>query len=243
MAQPRRVGDSVQALRDPAEPIAGSDLAEHSLNQISLNRVNHSLDVISHPAVVVPVAESPGDVPPLGLPAHRVPRPLHRLLPVHPVHVGHGGEHELVGFGGSLDLAIGQVAEHPDPGIHDPAEAVGDLPRGAAEPALIHQNQHLERRPVGEGGHQRHVAGPLLKLRAADSVVHVHVGVSHRPALRSRVRAGPVHLPRDRFLLVGHVLIGALAGVDGCDHALGLPCAVSPLSQRPVLLYSLMPRS
>jgi len=82
-----------------------------------------------------------------------------------------------------LDLAVAQVEVDADAGVGDPLERVGDLVERPTEPALLHDDEDLERRPRAQGVHEGKAAGALHELRARDPVVSAHVGVGHHPAL------------------------------------------------------------
>ena len=65
----------------------------------------------------------------------------------------------------------------------------------------------------------RRKPGAPLELGAADPVVDVDVGRVDGPALARRVGRRVLDLPGDALLVVGEVLVGRLAGVDGGDHS------------------------
>jgi hypothetical protein len=168
--------------------------------------------------VPVAVEQAAGDVATLGFPAQGIARALPRLLARHVVDEGNGVNHELVRRALAFHFAVGQVGEDAHPGVGDALEGIGHLVLRAAEPTLLHRHEHLKGRARAEGVHEGQEAGPLQELRAADPIVAVDVLVRDHPALVGSVGPRALDLARDRLLLIGDVLIGALAGVDGGDH-------------------------
>src|SRR5215471_14256998 len=75
-----------------------------------------------------------------------------------------------------------------------------------------------ERRARRERIHEPEKSRALHELGTRDPVVGADVLLGHRPALAHGVRGRTVNLARDGLLLVGDVLIGRLARVDGGDH-------------------------
>jgi hypothetical protein len=153
-----------------------------------------------------------------GLPLERVigalPRPLALLL------VGEGGHahQQLLGRGVDRALAVLEVEEHADAGLRELLQRIGDLDRLAAEARLLGHDEDLEGRPRSERVHQPEVARALQELRAAHAVVSVDVALGDGPALPGRIFPGALELAGDALLLVGEILVGALAGVDRGDH-------------------------
>src|SRR5262249_8018819 len=116
-------------------------------------------------------------------------------------------------------LAVLEVEEYADAGLHDLLERVRGLDLFASEARLLGHDEHLERRPRLERVHQPEEPRALHELRAPDPVVGADVRVGYGAALVLRVGARVLHLPGDRLLRVGKVLISALARVDRGDHA------------------------
>ncbi len=72
-----------------------------------------------------------------------------------------------------------------------------------------------------KGVHQAEKSGPFHELGAGDPVVLVDVVQGNRPAPALGIGSRVGDLPGHRLLLVGEVLLGALAGIDCGDHPIG----------------------
>jgi len=155
---------------------------------------------------------------PLGLPAHRVPRPLHRLLPLHLGGEGRQVHHHLVHGGAKRALAVLEVVEDPHACVGDFLQRPARLDGLTAEARLLGHDQRLKRGPGLERVQQPQKSWALDELGARDPIVGVDMPSRHAPPLRMGVGGGALDLARDGLLLVRDVLVGALASVDRGDH-------------------------
>ena len=176
-----------------------------------------------HLDVVVPEDAAAGDVARPRLPDHRVIGPLAGLLALHLGSEGRQREEDLVHGVVEGPLAVLEVEEDADAGVHDVLERPARLDRLAAEARLLRHDENLEGRPRLERIHQAEEARALQKLGAGDPVGGVDLGLGDGPALAHGIAARVRDLAGDRFLLVGEVLLGALAGVDRGNHHGGTP--------------------
>ena len=206
----RRDALGVEALGDLEAAAALRDLAEDAPEHLGLGREDLARHVAVPADVAIAVDDAARYVAALGLPAQGIPRALAGLLALHVVDKRNGGHHELVHRGLAADLRIAEVAPHLDAGIGDALQGVGHFVERAAEPALVHDHEHVEGGPglqsrITAGVHQRDEPRALQELRAGDPVVGVDVRVGDGPALARGVGAGALELARDGLLLVGDV--------------------------------------
>ena len=156
----------------------------------------------------------------LGPAPHGVARALARLLALDLRGEADRGEQELVLGGVQHALAVVEVEPDADARVGDLLQRVGRLDLLAPEARLLGHDEDLERRARPEGVQEpRETWSAIAEHGAAHAIVRVDVPVGDRPALLLGVGAGVLDLPRDALGLVGDaVLLGALAGIDCCDH-------------------------
>jgi hypothetical protein len=147
-------------------------------------------------------------------------RPLAGPLALHLVGEGDDGEQHLVSGGVDRAFPVVEVQEHPHAGLAQLLERIGRLDLLPAEAGLFGHDEHLEWRAWLERGHEPEEARTGAKFGARHPVVHVDVRGIHDPALARGIGLCVLDLAGHGLGLIGDaVLVGALPGVDGGDHA------------------------